>query len=75
MDRYLIKFDTEESVEEYLHIMDRYDGNAEIVSGASTVDGKSVLGIFSLDLTKPMELTLYDEDPATKKALEKFRVS
>ena len=75
MDRFLIKFDTEESVEEYLHIMDRYDGNAEIVSGASTVDGKSVLGIFSLDLSKPMELTLYDEDAATKKALEKFRVS
>ena len=75
MDRFLIKFDTEESVEEYLHIMDRYDGNAEIVSGASTVDGKSVLGIVSLDLTKPMELTLYDEDPATKQALEKFRVS
>lgn len=74
MDRFLIKFDTEESVEEYLHIMDRYDGNAEIVSGASTVDGKSVLGIFSLDLTKPVELILYTEDPVTKKALEKFRV-
>ncbi len=74
MDRFLIKLDTEECVEEYLRIMDRYDGNAEIVSGASTVDGKSVLGIFSLDLTKPMELTLYDEDQATKKALEQFRV-
>ena len=74
MDRFLIKLDTEERVEEYLRIMDRYDGNAEIVSGASTVDGKSVLGIFSLDLTKPMELTLYDEDQATKKALEQFRV-
>ncbi len=40
MDRFLIKLDTEECVEEYLRIMDRYDGNAEIVSGASTVDGK-----------------------------------
>ena len=74
MDRFLIKLDTEGCGEEYLRIMDRYDGNAEIVSGASTVDGKSVLGIFSLDLTKPMELTLYDEDQATKKALEQFRV-
>lgn len=74
MDRFLIKLDTEESVEEYLHIMDKYEGSSEIIEGSNTVDGKSILGIFSLDLTMPLELVLYDEDEKVRKALEKFQI-
>ncbi len=73
MDRFRIQLKGKASVEEYLRIMDHYEGTAEIISEASTVDGKSVLGLFSLDLTKPVELVLYEEDPQIRKELERFR--
>ena len=39
------------------------DGNVDLESGRYKVDGKSILGIFSLDLRQPIKLT-YDGDKA-----------
>lgn len=35
--------------------------DVELVSGRSTVDGKSIMGIFSLDFSKPIQLRAYSE--------------
>ncbi len=45
-----------------------YDGDVDLESGRYKVDGKSLLGIFSLDLRHPVKLTFHDE----KKADELF---
>ena len=37
-----------------------YDGEVDLESGRYKVDGKSLLGIFSLDLRKPVKLTFHD---------------
>lgn len=34
----------------------------DIVSGRYVVDAKSILGIFSLDIEKPLELIIHGED-------------
>lgn len=36
----------------------------DIVSGRYVVDGKSILGIFSLDIEKPLELIIHGDDCA-----------
>ena len=41
-----------------------YDGEVDLESGRYTVDGKSLLGIFSLDLRKPVKLTFHDSEKA-----------
>lgn len=47
----------------------------DIASGRYVVDAKSILGIFSLDITKPMELIIHGEvDEAFLKQLEPFIV-
>ncbi len=38
-----------------------YDGDVDLESGRYKVDGKSILGIFSLDLRKPVKLTLHND--------------
>lgn len=41
-----------------------YDGDVDLESGRYKVDGKSLLGIFSLDLRKPIKLTFHDNAKA-----------
>lgn len=38
-----------------------YDGDVDLVSGRYMVDGKSLLGIFSLDLRQPVKMIIRDE--------------
>ncbi len=41
-----------------------YDGDVDLESGRYKVDGKSLLGIFSLNLREPVLLTFHDEEKA-----------
>ena len=52
-----------------------YDGEVDLESGRYVVDGKSLLGIFSLDLRHPIKLT-YHKDNADDliKAMSSFIV-
>lgn len=41
-----------------------YEGDVDLESGRYKVDGKSLLGIFSLDLRHPIKLTYHNEESA-----------
>ncbi len=41
-----------------------YDGDVDLESGRYKVDGKSLLGIFSLNLREPIKLTFHNEEKA-----------
>jgi phosphotransferase system HPr-like phosphotransfer protein len=43
-----------------------YDGEVDLESGRYKVDGKSLLGIFSLDLRKPVKLTFHESGNVDK---------
>lgn len=53
-----IALNTIEKVNSFVHDMDYVEGEAVICSGRYYVDAKSFLGIFTLDLTKPLELRI-----------------
>lgn len=62
-------------VKEFVNLVSRCDSEVDLVAGRYQVDAKSIMGIFSLDLAKPVELKYYesvDEDPAQ---FEKFKES
>ena len=40
----------------------KYDFDIDLVSGRYAVDAKSIMGIFSLDLSKPIELDIHTDD-------------
>ena len=40
-----------------VNILVGFDGDVDLESGRYKVDGKSILGIFSLDLRQPIKLT------------------
>ncbi len=47
-----------------VNILVAYDGDVDLESGRYKVDGKSLLGIFSLNLCEPVKLTFHDEEKA-----------
>lgn len=62
-------------VKEFVNIVMRYDFDIDLVSGRYAVDAKSIMGIFSLDLSKPIELNAHTDNAEDfLKAIEKFIV-
>ena len=59
-----IKLTTVDDVYTLVKSLLAFDGDVDLVSGRYVVDGRSLLGIFSLDLTKPVELVFHDEEKA-----------
>ncbi|MBQ6293257.1 MAG: HPr family phosphocarrier protein [Lachnospiraceae bacterium] len=57
-----IKLDSIDKVKEFVRIITAFDNDFDLRSGRYTVDAKSILGIFSLDLSKPIELDVYGKD-------------
>lgn len=49
-------------VKEFVKIVMKYDFDIDLVSGRYAVDAKSIMGIFSLDLSKPIQLNAHSDD-------------
>lgn len=45
-------------VKQFVQILTRFDGDFELNSGKYVVDAKSILGLFSVDLSKPVILKM-----------------
>ena len=68
-----IRLSTIADVRDFVNIVSATDIDVDLSSGRYIVDGKSIMGIFSLDLLSPIKLTAYAEDPAELlAALDRF---
>ena len=52
-----------EDVKEFNRIVAVYDGDVDLVSGRYVIDAKSIMGIFSLDLGKPINIQVHGYNP------------
>lgn len=52
-----------ESVKSFVQEVRYLDGNVDIVRGNYVVDGASILGILSFDLSKPITAVLHSDNP------------
>lgn len=60
-------------VKEFVNTVAQFDYDIDLVSGRYAIDAKSIMGIFSLDLSKPIKLQAHTEDPEKLiQALDKF---
>lgn len=57
-------------VSDFVNLASKCKGDVLVKSGKYTVSGKSIMGVFSLDLSKPLMVEIHDEIPAdVRKAL------
>lgn len=48
-------------IKDFVSIVSRFSDDVDVSSNRSIVDGKSIMGLFSLDLSKPVEVTTVGE--------------
>ena len=49
-------------VQEFVNLVNQFPFDVDMVSGRYTVDAKSMLGVYSLDLSKPLQILIYSDD-------------
>ncbi|MDL2234194.1 HPr family phosphocarrier protein [Ruminococcaceae bacterium OttesenSCG-928-L11] len=49
-------------VKEFVNIVTRFDFDVDLISGRYAVDAKSIMGIFSLDLSKAIKVDIHNDD-------------
>jgi phosphotransferase system HPr-like phosphotransfer protein len=49
-------------VKQFVNIVSKYDFDIDLTSGRYIVDAKSIMGIFSLDLSKVIDLNIHGEE-------------
>ena len=62
MKSVMIKLSLVENGNNFVNIVTRYPFEMDLRAGRHVVDAKSILGIFSLDLSKPITLEIYSDD-------------
>jgi len=62
MTKTTISLEAINDVKDFVSIVMKYDYDIDLISGRYAVDAKSIMGIFSLDLSKPIELNAHTDD-------------
>lgn len=54
-----ISLNSIDKVKSFVNDITKFDYDFDLVSGRYVIDAKSIMGIFSLDLAKPITLNIY----------------
>ena len=57
-----ISLNSIDKVKSFVNAITQFGFDFDLVSGRYVIDAKSIMGIFSLDLSKPIELVIHAED-------------
>ena len=57
-----ICLDSIDKVKAFVDEISKFDTDFDLISGRYVIDAKSIMGIFSLDLSKPIDLNIHGED-------------
>ena len=69
-----ISLNSIDKVKSFVNTLTKFDDDFDLVSGRYVIDAKSSMGIFSLDLSKPIDLNIHASDNMDEilKALEPY---
>ena len=73
MEAVIISLTQVNQVQKFVNVVSKVPYDVDMVSGRYTINAKSLLGIYSLDLNRPLQVVMYSDDwEALKKELEEF---
>ncbi len=62
--KFTVSLGASQQIKDFVNIVSKYPFDIDLRSGRYVVDAKSILGIFSLDLSKPIELEIFNYEQA-----------
>ena len=57
-----ISLNSIDKVKSFVNTICQFDFDFDLISGRYVIDAKSIMGIFSLDLSSPIDLSIHTED-------------
>lgn len=69
-----IKFDKVTDVQDFVNEVSLLDCEADLSSGRYLINAKSIMGIFTLDISKPVDLIIHSENAELKNRFNKWKV-
>ena len=57
----------------FVNIVNKYEFDVDLTSGRYVVDAKSILGIYSLDLSKAIMVNVHADDEAAQKFIDEIK--
>ena len=65
-----ISLNSIDKVKSFVNDLTKFDVDFDLVSGRYVIDAKSIMGIFSLDLSKPIDLNIHADGTALDNVLQ-----
>ena len=65
-----ISLNSIEKVKNFVNAISCFDCDFDLVSGRYVIDAKSIMGIFSLDLSRPIDLNIHCDENLTEQILQ-----
>ena len=65
-----ISLNSIDKVKSFVNDITKYDYDFDLVSGRYVIDAKSIMGIFSLDLSKDIDLNIHAEGEEAESVLQ-----
>ena len=72
MKTVMISLNSIDKVKSFVNDISKFNFDFDLVSGRYVIDAKSIMGIFSLDLSKPIELNIHAEGEHLDSVMEKL---
>ena len=66
-----ISLNSIDKVKAFVNEISKFDCDFDLVSGRYVIDAKSIMGIFSLDLSKPIDLNIHADCAALDEVMSK----
>ena len=65
-----ISLNSIDKVKSFVNDITKFDVDFDLVSGRYVIDAKSIMGIFSLDLSKPIDLNIHADGAALDNVMQ-----
>lgn len=61
-NEFRVQLNTIDRVKRFVKVCDSYEEDIDLSSGRYIIDAKSIMGIFSFDLTKPLNIRIHSNN-------------
>ena len=68
-----VLINTIDKVKDFVRDTSQFDADMDLISGRYVIDAKSILGLFSLDLSKPLDLEIHAGEPELSEILKTLK--
>ena len=73
IDFFIISLNSIDKVKSFVNAITQFNFDFDLISGRYVIDAKSIMGIFSLDLSKPIDLAIHAGDTDMSEIMEALK--